>query len=134
MALLRSCCLDKDHPVLPIQILDTHPEEFPFAPYSCVAHQDDDVPEKVTSAWVQVASQGSHHALFGPVLATHRNRARQAQLHLAGFSLLIVRFARTMSVYVRRIGREQFSPHQQVTCPDFLPNPSSVTITKEQEY
>jgi len=51
---------DKDHAVLPIQILDTHPEEFSFVPHSCVAHQDDDVPEKITSPWAPVASQGSH--------------------------------------------------------------------------
>ena len=29
-----------------------------------------------------------------------------------------------------RLGREQFSPQQQATCTDFLPNPSSVTIKK----
>jgi hypothetical protein len=47
----------KDHAVLPIQVLDTHPEEFSFVPHSCVAHQDDDVPEKFASSWAPAASQ-----------------------------------------------------------------------------
>src|SRR2546425_12534417 len=50
----------KDYAVLPVQILDTHPEEFSFVPHSRVAHQDDDVTEKVTSSWAPVASQASH--------------------------------------------------------------------------
>jgi hypothetical protein len=43
------CGLDvrhKDHSGLPIEILDTHPQEFSFIPHSCVAHQDNDVPEE----------------------------------------------------------------------------------------
>jgi hypothetical protein len=51
----------KDHAVLPIEVLDTHLEEFSFVPHSCVAHQDDDVPEKCSSSWVPVASQGSRY-------------------------------------------------------------------------
>ena len=51
----------KDYPVWPIQILDTHPEEFSFIPHSCIAHQDNDVPEKVTSTRAPVASSGSHY-------------------------------------------------------------------------
>src|SRR5579864_4825444 len=51
----------KDHPVLPIQILDTHPEEFSFISHSCVAHQDHDVLEKETSSWAPVASQSSRY-------------------------------------------------------------------------
>src|SRR6202021_1815674 len=39
---------------------DAHPEEFSFVPHSRVAHQDDDVTEKVTSSWAPVASQASH--------------------------------------------------------------------------
>jgi len=35
---------------------------------------------------------------------------------------------------VDRIGLEQLSPQQPVTCTSSLLNPSSVTITKEQEY
>jgi hypothetical protein len=60
VALLRSCCLAKDYTVLPVQILDSHPEEFSFVPHSPVAHQDDDVTKKVTSSWASVASQASH--------------------------------------------------------------------------
>jgi hypothetical protein len=51
----------KDHSVLPIQVLDTHSEEFSFVPHSCVAHRDDDVPEKFASAWAPVASQRSRY-------------------------------------------------------------------------
>lgn len=37
---------DKDYAVLPVQILDKHPEESSFVPHSRVAHQDDDVTER----------------------------------------------------------------------------------------
>jgi hypothetical protein len=46
---------------LPIQVLDTHPEELSFVPHSRVPHQDDDVPEKLTSSWAPVASQSSRY-------------------------------------------------------------------------
>jgi hypothetical protein len=46
---------------LPIQVLDTHPEEFSFVPHSGVAHQDDDGAEKVTSTLAPAASQSSRH-------------------------------------------------------------------------
>src|SRR6516165_3656594 len=58
------CCFavwHKDHAVLPIQVFDTHPEEFSFVPHSCVAHQDDDVPEKFTCSWAPAASQSPRH-------------------------------------------------------------------------
>ena len=48
----------KDHTVLPIQV---DPKEFSFVPHSCVAHQDDDVPEKFTSSWAPAGSQSPRY-------------------------------------------------------------------------
>jgi hypothetical protein len=46
----------KDQALLPIQVFDTHPEEFSFVPHPGVAHQDDNVPEEFTSSWAPAAS------------------------------------------------------------------------------
>ena len=37
----------------------THPEQFSFVPHSCVAHQDDNIPEKFTSSRAPAAGQSS---------------------------------------------------------------------------
>jgi len=37
----------EDQPVLPIQVLDAHPEEFSLVPHPSVAHQDDNIAKKV---------------------------------------------------------------------------------------
>jgi len=57
----------KDHAVLPIQVLDTHPEEFSFVPHSCVAHQDDDVAKKFTSSRAPVCKPKLRSPVFFPL-------------------------------------------------------------------
>src|SRR5581483_938641 len=51
----------EDHSVLPIQVLDAHPEELSFVPHSRIAHQDDDIAEKLTGSLSPLAGQSSRY-------------------------------------------------------------------------
>src|ERR1700751_4844328 len=53
----------KDHPVLPIKVLDPYPEEFSFVPHSSIAHQDDDVAEQLKGSRAPFALRSTHKQL-----------------------------------------------------------------------
>ena len=91
---------DKDYAVLPVQILDTHPEEFSFVPHSRVAHQDDDVTEKVTSSWAPVASQASHRQFFSA--SSSRRRCRPCSLIILIFGAWPITFHSSALCSIRR--------------------------------
>jgi len=49
----------EDHAGFPIQVLDAHPVKLSFVPHAGIAHQDDDVPEKLKAAFPPIAGSGA---------------------------------------------------------------------------
>jgi hypothetical protein len=56
----------EDHAGFPIQVLDAHPVKLSFVPHAGIAHQDDDVWEKLKAAFPPIASSSAgQQFLFG---------------------------------------------------------------------
>ena len=45
---------------LPIQVLDAHPVKLSFVTHARIAHQDDDVLEKLKATFPPIAGSGAH--------------------------------------------------------------------------
>src|ERR1700692_2834018 len=49
----------EDHAGFPIQLLDAHPVKLSFVPHAGIAHQDDDVSEKLKAAFPPIAGSSA---------------------------------------------------------------------------
>src|SRR5580658_6533139 len=61
----------EDHAGFPIQVLDAHPVKLSFVPHAGIAHQDDDVSEKLKTAFPPIAgSSARQQFLFRFIVKT----------------------------------------------------------------
>src|SRR5271155_3311753 len=56
----------EDHAAFPIQILDAHPVKLSFVPHAGIAHQDDDVSEKLKAAFPPIAGSSARQQFLFP--------------------------------------------------------------------
>src|SRR5271166_2956462 len=50
---------EEDHSAFPIQVLNAHPVKLSFVPHAGIAHQDDDVSEKLKAAFPPIAGSSA---------------------------------------------------------------------------